>query len=69
MRQLAGLLDKMIKCQGDSRIFDLQDGDFLQWGRHSRFTGLVLDSDVLMLGYSHSAPPFEGFQGLRRYGK
>ena len=51
MRQLAKLLDQTIKCEGTSRVQEVQEGNLLQWGRRSRFNGLVLDGDVLVLDY------------------
>jgi hypothetical protein len=51
MRQLASFLDQTIRRQDSSLIFNLEEGDFLQWGRRSRFNGLVLDHDVLVLDY------------------
>ncbi len=51
MQQLASLLDRAISCKGSSRLFELQGGHFLQWGRRCRFNGLVIDGDVLVLDY------------------
>jgi hypothetical protein len=51
VRHLASFLDRTIPCQEPSKIFELEDGDFLQWGRRARFSGLLLGDDVLVLDY------------------
>ncbi len=52
MNSLAAHLDRRFKV-GDVTKHQLRCLDWLQWGRKNRFTGLILDDDILVLDWKY----------------
>jgi hypothetical protein len=51
VRRIAKFVDAHIGARGASHLFELQDGEFLQWGRRCRFNGMIVGGDVLVLDH------------------